>query len=191
MKLVFLLEEESAKAMLESILPRLLPPPFSFEENIQIITFEGKQDLEKRLEKRLRGYLIPDTKFIVMRDQDSEDDCRKVKEKLLMLCQKSGKRSSCLVRIACRELESFYLGDLQAVDKAFNLDGKLVHLQKNRKFKAPDNLTNAKQELKKLVPEYQQISGSREIGKFLSFDDNKSISFNYLIQGIKKLIEEY
>lgn len=191
MKLVFLLEEESAKAMLESILPRLLPPPFSFEENIQIITFEGKQDLEKRLEKRLRGYLIPDTKFIIMRDQDSEDDCRKVKEKLLMLCQKSGKRSSCLVRIVCRELESFYLGDLQAVDRAFNLDGKLVHLQKNRKFKAPDNLTNAKQELKKLVPEYQQISGSREIGKFLSFDDNKSISFNYLIQGIKKLIEEY
>lgn len=188
MKIVFLLEEESAKAMLESILPRLLPPSMSCEENIQFITFEGKQDLEKRLERRLRGYLAPDARFIIVRDQDSENDCILVKRKLLDLCQQSGKGNVCLVRIACRELESFYLGDLEAVDKAFNLKGKIASLQKKRKFQIPDNLTNAKEELKKLVPEYQQISGSREIGRLLSLTNNKSSSFNCLLNGIRNFI---
>lgn len=51
-ELVFLLEEPSAKALLESLLPRLL------NENIQYrcIPFEGKQDLEKQLVRKISAY---------------------------------------------------------------------------------------------------------------------------------------
>ena len=43
-ELVFLLEEESAKAMLESLLPRMLDP----EIKPRLLAFEGKQDLENK-----------------------------------------------------------------------------------------------------------------------------------------------
>ena len=77
-ELVFLLEEISAKAMLESLLPRILHTDIHH----RFIPFEGKQDMEKQLCKRLRGYLNPQTRFIVLRDLDSEPDCKKLKEKL-------------------------------------------------------------------------------------------------------------
>ena len=50
--LVFLLEERSAREMLTGLLPRLLPADISFV----CITFEGKQDLEKQLVRRIRHY---------------------------------------------------------------------------------------------------------------------------------------
>jgi uncharacterized protein YktA (UPF0223 family) len=60
------------------------------------------------------------------------------------------------VRIVCTELESWFLGDFQAIEKTFNID------LKNRKnktiYRNPDAIRNAKQELKRLVPQYQQIS---------------------------------
>ncbi len=42
-KLVFLLEEVSAKEFLNGILPKILPPEIDF----RCIPFEGKSDLEK------------------------------------------------------------------------------------------------------------------------------------------------
>jgi hypothetical protein len=44
-ELVFLLEEPSAAAMLEGILPQIIPADVA----PRFITFEGKQDLEKQL----------------------------------------------------------------------------------------------------------------------------------------------
>ena len=78
---------------------------------VRYVVFDGKQDLEKQLEKKIRGYLNPEARFIVLRDQDAED-CRAVKKRLLKKCHRTG-RTECKVRIACRELESFYLGDLR------------------------------------------------------------------------------
>ncbi|MBF0138065.1 MAG: hypothetical protein H7833_06470 [Magnetococcus sp. DMHC-1] len=52
MHLVFFLEEPSAKAMLESLLPRLLPDSVT----MRFIVFEGEQDLEKQLPRKLRGF---------------------------------------------------------------------------------------------------------------------------------------
>lgn len=56
-----------------------------------------------------------DAHFIVMRDQDS-GDCYQIKDRLLNLSREAG-RPNALVRIACKELESFYLGDLNAVEQ--------------------------------------------------------------------------
>ena len=71
-QLVFLLEEPSAKAMLEGVLPRLLGD----NVNVVYVVFEGKQDLEKRLPRRLRAWQNPNARFVVMRDQDSGDATR-------------------------------------------------------------------------------------------------------------------
>ena len=51
--LVFLLEEPSAREMLKGILKKLLPGDIT----PQYMVFEGKRDLEKRLVRRIRGWL--------------------------------------------------------------------------------------------------------------------------------------
>jgi len=65
-RIVFFLEERSAKEMLDGLLPRLLPDTLSFH----CFSFEGKQSLRKQLPVKLRGWLAPDTCFVVLQDQD-------------------------------------------------------------------------------------------------------------------------
>jgi hypothetical protein len=100
-ELVFLLEEPSAKAMLESLLPRLLHKDVAH----RLIPFRGKQDLQKQLVGKIRAYVNPHARFIIIQDQDSYPDCRVLKDRLLGLCAQSGRASECLVRIACKELK--------------------------------------------------------------------------------------
>ncbi len=184
-EIVFLLEEESAKAMLEGLLPRILNAQIGF----RCIPFEGKQDLEKQLVKRIRGYQNPHARFIVLRDQDSQPDCRVLKQNLLDKCRESGKVESTLVRLACRELETIYLADLAAVESGLNLTG-LQKQQKKQKFRQPDLLGSPSVELVRLTKNtYQKISGSRKIGKFLDPENTRSPSFRNLVRGIQKQAE--
>jgi hypothetical protein len=183
-QLVFFLEEPSAAAMLEGFLPKIIPA----DVEPRFITFDGKRDLEQQLLKRLRGYCHPEALFVVMRDQDAQPDCRVIKRQLVTLCKKAG-RSSALVRIACRELESFYLGDLQAVERGLGLS-KLASQQQTRRFRDPDRIVSPKEELKKLTKcKYQQVSGSRAIGPHLDLDNTRSRSFRNLVTGIRRLVE--
>lgn len=185
-ELVFLLEERSAKVMLESLLPRMLDERIGFK----LIAFEGKQDLEKRMTMRMRGYLNTEARFVVMRDQDSDPNCVALKSRLVMKCQESGRGDVSLVRLACRELETFYLADLKAVEKALDIKG-LGAKQQVAKFRNPDNLVSPSHELKTLSKQrYEKISGSREIGRHLTVDNVRSDSFRNLIQGIKRLEQE-
>ena len=180
--LVFLLEEASAKAMLEGLLPRMLPP------NVfpKYIVFEGKSDLEKQLERRLKGWLSPDSLFVVLRDQDS-GDCVKIKSRLTEKCRRANKPAT-LVRVACRELESWYLGDLAAVENALQIRN-LARQQSARKYQEPDKLGQPFEELIRLTNgRYQKVSGSRDIGPHLAFDGNYSRSFQVFLSGIRKVI---
>jgi len=157
--LVFVLEEPSAREMLDGVVPRLLP--VGTQVQVRYIVFQGKQDLERNLVKRLRGWQTPDSVFVVMRDQDS-GDCKEIKNTLVQLCQQAA-RPNALVRVACRELESFYLGDLAAVETGLGPAG-LKRKQKRPKYQNPDALGNPSQELIKLTKNrYQKISGSRAI----------------------------
>ncbi len=185
--LVFLLEERSMKELLEVLLPRFLPKNVTFK----CISHEGKQDLEKSIPRKLKAWKTAG-RFVIMRDQDS-GDCVKIKNNLKNLSYKSG-RSDTLIRIVCHELESWFLGDLAAVEKAFELKtGKLSKKQNNKKYTNPDQLNSAKQELKKLVDNYQPISGSRKIGQCLDIQNlgkNKSSSFKKFIEGLEKILRE-
>jgi hypothetical protein len=185
-ELVFLLEEESAKAMLDSLLRRILDPGIT----PKFIAFEGKSDLEKQMVKRIKGYINPHARFIVMRDQDSIPDCIVLKNALLAKCIESGRQPIPLVRIACHELESFYLADLAAVETAMNIKG-LVKQQGNRKFKSPDYLSSPSKELATLTKQrYQKVSDSRIIGRYLDVDNDRSASFKNLIAGIRRMEQE-
>lgn len=179
--LVFCLEEPSARVMLEEIVPRLFP-----DAQCRYIVFEGKQDLHKRLVMRLRHWQ-GDALFVVMRDQDS-GNCVDIKAQLSVLCKQAG-RPNTLIRIACRELESFYLGDLAAVEQGLKVTG-LAKQQANQKFRDPDRLVNAAEELKKITKNsYQKLSGSRSIAPYLRLDEGHcSTSFKELLTGLQRLM---
>ncbi|GAA4805671.1 DUF4276 family protein [Lysobacter hankyongensis] len=182
-ELVFLLEEMSARALLESLLPRVLSDQVAH----RLIPFEGKQDLERQLARKIRGYRNPHARFIILRDQDSHPDCRALKQNLLDLCASTGRQDQCLVRIACTELETFYLADLQAVETALEVNG-LAARQQSRKFRAPDTLASPSQELKTLTGNrYQKVSGSRAIGLHIAANNDRSPSFRNLMAAIRKM----
>ncbi len=182
-RLIFMLEEPSAEEMLKGLLPKVLPGGVHPEFKV----FEGKQDLEKGLARTLKAWRTPHCAFIVIRDQDS-GDCHAVKQKLIALCRQAN-RDDVLVRVACRELESFYLGDLTAVEKGLGVSG-IASKQNKRKYRSPDRLASPSQELVRLTSGlYQKVSGSRAIAPHLQMDANTSHSFRVLLAGIRKLVE--
>ncbi|MBD3768257.1 MAG: DUF4276 family protein [Gammaproteobacteria bacterium] len=183
MMLVFFLEERSAKEFLEGFLPRVLPDGVLFK----CIAFEGKQDLEKHLKAKIQGWRMPNTCFVVLRDQDSAN-CIDVKQRLKDICVDAG-RPDTLVRIVCHELESWFLGNLLAVEQALGLSG-LAKKQQQKKFKNPDLLANASEELEKLTGyEYTKVAGSRALGFVMSQHSNCSTSFNHFVSGLLRHLE--
>ena len=181
--LVVFTEEPSAKVMLESLLPRLLPEHTC---RFMCVAFEGKQDLEKQLPIKLRGWRTPNTHFVILRDQDN-GDCKAIKKALQGICR-NARKPSAVVRIACRELESWYLGDLQAVETALGIDG-LTDLAAKGKYRNPDAIHQPSRELKRVTKaRYQKISGSRAIGKLLSLDGSRSRSFQHFISGVRGIM---
>lgn len=183
MKLVFLLEEPSAREMLHGLLPRLLPDDITY----QCVVFEGKSDLEKKAERKMRAWLEPDVRFVILRDQDS-GDCRLVKKRLQQICTDAG-RPDALIRIACRELESWYLADLKAVEKGLEIKGIAAKYQEKKKFRQPDYLGTPSAELDKLTGGlYQKVNGSRAIGPHLETGNLRSSSFHAFVEGIRQQI---
>ena len=160
--------------MLRSLLPRLLPQEkFSF----QCIPFEGKQSLQKQLPAKLRGWQKSETSFVILHDQD-RNDCKKLKEQLVRLCH-DAKKPQTLIRIACRELESWYLADLNAVEQGLGV-GNLARQQNKAKCRQPDSRHYPARILTDMTHgKYQKIAGSRAIGPHLDLDNTRSASFRF------------
>jgi len=180
-ELVFLLEEASIMEVLKVVVPVVVPEPIT----CRFVPHEGKSDLEKSIPRKLRAWRTPGVRFVVVRDKD-RGDCHTLKDKLLELCRK-GCRPDTLIRIVCHHLESWYLGDLAAVEIAFGVHG-IARRQRQRKFRDPDALINAEQELRRLVPQYQKISGSRRIAPHLNLESNRSHSFGVFLAGLRRLV---
>lgn len=181
MELVVLTEEPSAKDLLEGLLPRLLPDSWAF----RCINFEGKQDLEKRMGRTLRAWQNRDARFVVLRDQDS-GDCHAIKAGLIGRCLEAGKPNT-LVRIACRDLEAWVLGDLSAFSREFSVPAAEKASGK-AKYRDPDNLGSAMQELRRFVPTYQKRDGAKRMGRRLDPGRNTSHSFRVFCAGISKML---
>lgn len=177
MTIIFLLEEKSMKEVLDIILPQILPPDICYKT----IPHSGKSDLQESIPHKLKAWRQADIKFVIVQDQDSAD-CRDVKSKLQELTKPY--QREVLIRIACRELESWYFGDLNAVSLAYGKDVRALKLKS--KFRNPDNIGNPKDELRKLFPKHQQLDGARRIAAYMDIENNTSTSFNYFVSGIRK-----
>ncbi len=180
-RIVFLLEERSMKALLDCLLPRLMP-------GIQFICVphEGKQDLEKSIPRKLAAWREPDTRFVIVRDNDG-GDCSLLKRRLTRLCVEA-RRPDALVRIACQELEAWYFGDPEAMSRAFG-NQTLKDVGKKARYRDPDAIKKPSREILRLIPEFQKISGARRMGEQLG-RDNGSRSFRVLMNGIERLLAD-
>lgn len=178
MMLVFMLEEPSMKAFLEGLLPRVIPAGVGFK----LIPHEGKTDLERSIVRKLRAWKTPDTRFVVVRDQDS-GDCVAIKERLAKLCKEAGKPEAHVV-IVCRELEAWFIGDLAAVGGAY-AQPALARWQDKEKFRDPDRLGSPSRELKELVPGYGKMDGGRRMGSCIALEGSRSRSFGYFVRKVK------
>lgn len=171
--LVFLLEEPSAHDALQAWVPRWLKA----DVTAHYLVFQGKQDLEKRMVMRMRHWLLPETRFLVMRDQDS-GDCKAVKAALVERCLEAG-RPDAIVRVACRELESFFIGDWEAVAHAYGRP-TLARLANKAVYREPDSLGAPSQELARHLDGYQKREGARRIAPLVDPARNRSPSFHAL-----------
>jgi len=180
MKLIFMGEERSMKCLLEGVLPKILPQGVSY----QLIPHRGKQDLRRSIPNKLRAWNEPgEVAFIIVQDQDNKD-CIALKKEILELYRPSHKKV--LVRVACQELESWYFGDLPALEKAYR-GKKLASLAPKSKYRTPDAIPNPKEELRKLIPEHEQIQGAKKIAPFMDIENNTSVSFQFFVSGVKRM----
>ncbi len=181
-----LVEEPSMKHFLENILPGLLPDGIILKQNCFIRQHEGKQHLQKEIPKKVKASkksTIP-VKIIVIHDQDSSD-CIRLKAELKQSIDNAGPIPN-LIRIACREPEAWYLGDMDAIQMAYPRF-KADHYRNWAKFRDPDRVT-ASEELRKLIPDFQKGFASREIPKYMNICVNRSWSFNHLITGVQSFL---
>jgi len=177
-RMVFLLEERSMKTLLDGLLPRLIP-----EMPFVCIPHEGKEDLEKSIPRKLRAWREPGARFVVIRDNDG-GDCEALKQRLVALCNSSG-RSDALVRIACQELEAWYIGEPAAMAKAFG-NSQLNDIGNKSRYRDPDAIHQPSREIAKLLPEFQKVSGARRMASCLSRNGNHSRSFQVTMDGIER-----
>lgn len=183
--IVFLVEELSMYETLKGLLPNLFPD-WNEKVDWQCVPHEGKSDLEKSIPRKLRAWRTPGIRFVVLRDRDAAD-CITVKEHLITLCNDGG-RPDTLIRIPIPKLEAWFLGDLSAVEQGLQLNG-IARLQIKSKFRDPDLLANAEDELRKLTDMPGKVIRARSIAPYMNIEDNRSHSFNIFISGLRCLVQ--
>ncbi len=180
-------EEPSLKIVLDNIIPKIIPEQTHFK----VYPHQGKQDLEKALKTTLPSISkMPGAKIIITRDQDN-DDCHVLKSNLNDIVHNT---IGCeyKIRIICKELESWFLGDLVAVENAFTRFKSGQHINRSE-LRTVDNISNPSDFLKKIIPEYSnsdtlpKLETAQKIAKHLNLNNNKSESFNQMVKAIKDL----
>lgn len=182
MLLVFLVEEPSAANVLHAVLPKMLPAGTRF----QVIKHRGKTELRKSIPTKLKSWGLPDTRFVILHDQDTRD-CIALKHELVQICMAAG-RPDALVRIVCQELESWYFGDLDALSAVYGSKA-LSKVRGKAPYRNPDSIAKPSRELERLIPTFQKGSASESVPFHMNPERNSSNSFQQLASGIQRLCE--
>jgi hypothetical protein len=187
--LEILVEERSMEQFLRGLLPRILPDGFILDQNCFIRPHNGKSELKKKLPPTVRAYrnYHRPVRLLVIQDQDS-NDCKRLKQELLTLVRENNDDLRCVIRIACRELENWYLGDLEAIEAVYPRS-KASSLSEKTRYREPDVL-NGSEEMRRLSPLFAKTDCARRIAVLMHPDRNRSHSFNQLVSGVKKLLTE-
>lgn len=196
MHLEILSEEESARKALDNLLPKLVVN----EHTYRIITYQGKNDMLKKLPAVLKGYsrFVPnDWVIIVLMDLD-KDKCNDLKKRLNQFAtdanlkiKNSFSQTSAfqvLNRIAIEELEAWFLGDPEAIRKAFPRVG---HFDNQAKYRIPDSIVDPCETLERILKKasyyssgLRKVEVADKISKFMQPLNNKSKSFAIFWDGV-------
>ena len=200
MHVEIVVEEPSAKAMLEQLMPWFLLEGDTFH----CVPHRGKDQLLLELPRRLKSYANrmlyePDLRVIILMDADQ--DCRKAKQQLEKIVTESGLLSrtstpvgepfKLITRLAISELEAWFLGDREAISTAY----PRVH---NNHFKgipsASDGLLDTWETLHRVLQKggyysskYLKVEVAERIASCLDPARNTSASFRYFCAGLAAL----
>jgi hypothetical protein len=169
------------QALLEGLLPRFFP-----ELPFLCVPHDGKTDLENSIRDTLRHWKTPGDRFLILRDND-DADCIAVKERIRQLCQ-DGRREDTLIRIVCQELESWYLGDPNAMAAAFGND-RLRGLGKRPRYRYPDDVTKPSTHVQRVVGGYGKIASARRMAQHMTREGNRSHSFGVFLRGVETMLD--
>lgn len=203
----FLLEEPSAEAALEELLPSIHPdlqPTVGFNLHV----FRGKPDLLRKLPSRLAGYSrwahTVDMRLLVLVDRDDED-CAELKQKIKKIAKDAGlpvagkndsvRGGSIKICVACEELEAWFLGDPKAIHAAFPRIPATFATR--AAYRDPDAIRGGTWErLEKLLQDagyysngLRKIEVARIVSKHMTVTENNSKSFNYFCESIRHLMQ--
>lgn len=199
-----LVEEPSAEAALERLLPVLVPG-----HDFRIRVFAGKPDLLRNLPDRMRGYARRHDRerlrILVLVDEDREE-CIALKERMERAAADAGlvTRSSApggrpftvLNRVVVEELEAWYLGDLDALRIGY--PQLPPSLDRRRRFRDPDAVPGGTAEA--LLRELQRagyfrglerlpkVQLARQVAPHMRPGRNRSHSFTVFAEGLQALV---
>jgi hypothetical protein len=182
-----LVEEPSMENLLNIVLPQILPTGYELGRNCFVRPHQGKSDLQRSIPKKVTAYRhFPQAvRLIVIQDQDS-NDCVILKQNLIDLIRTQNLHQPYLVRIACKELENWYLGDMQAIESIYPTFKATTH-QKKAKYRHTDNIFGA-DDLERQIKDFSKGYASKNIPKNMILNKNTSPSFNHLLSGIEKFL---
>jgi hypothetical protein len=202
MHIEFLVEDFSTQEALLHLLPKILP----LETEYKIHSFQGKEDLLRKLPNRLAGYrawIAEDWRIVVLVDRDN-NDCKDLKTQLEAISLQAGfitkttqnpnQPFQVLNRIMIEELEAWFFGDVPAICQAYS--GMKTNLAQNAKYRDPDAIQGGTWEA--LQRELQRkghfktgldkVKAAREIAIAMDPARNRSASFQSFLMGLKALI---
>ena len=188
------------EAFLRAVLPKLLG-----DTHFTIHAFRGKDQLLKRLPSRLNGYarwIPPDYRIVVLVDRDNED-CGKLKAQLEQMAfnaglttrsQPVGGRFTVINRIVIEELEAWYFGDWQAVQRVYPRVSQYVPAKS--RYRDPDAIQGGTWEhfarVLRRAGYYKnglrKIEAAQTIGPLIDLENNRSHSFQCFRDALRGLV---
>ncbi|MFJ7216713.1 DUF4276 family protein [Amycolatopsis sp. NPDC098790] len=194
-RLEVLVEEPSAEEALRTLLPKIVPGV-----EFQIVPFNGKTDLLRKLPVRLRDYTHywaeMGLRIVVLLDRDN-DDCAELKRRLVEIAHEAGlPAEATLFRIVIEELEAWFLGDVPALHAAYPKVPPSLGSQ--TKFRDPENVPGGTWEgLEHVLQKHgyhkkglQKVRAASEIAPHMDIENNRSKSFQVFRDGLRRLVKE-
>jgi hypothetical protein len=201
--LELLVEELSAEAALQTLLPTIVGPDVTFA----IHPFRGKNDLLRKLPARLRAYSKwvheADTRIAVLLDEDRQD-CKRLKAQVEEAATVAGLATKSSVasgepfvivnRLAVEELEAWFFGDIAALRMAYprvpaTVEGRAA-------YRDPDEIAGGTWEALERVLQaagyhrggLAKVTAARDIALHMHLDRNRSSSFQRFREGLEALV---
>lgn len=197
-RLEVLVEELSMEEALRHLLPKIVQGRVQWK----IINMRSKGRLLKELPSRLRAYRRrmdagEPIKVVVLVDRD-QDDCHDLKQRLEVMAREAGLHTKTamggtgnfqvVTRIAVEELETWFIGDAEALKTAFT---SLRSVRFPGSFANPDNggtwerLHRFLKQNRIYCSSYPKIEAARKIAEHMNPARNRSGSFQVFRQGVE------